>query len=88
MPDAAAAVWRSRDGGMSWECHGDGLPQRNAYLGVLREAMATDRLGEAGVYIGTSTGQLYASRDEGVTWRTLAEHLPPISSVETVLLDA
>jgi photosystem II stability/assembly factor-like uncharacterized protein len=88
MVDAAAAVWRSRDGGGSWERHGQGLPQQHAYLGVLREAMAVDAATPTGVYIGTSTGHLYGSRDEGVTWRLLAEHLPPISSVETVLLDA
>ncbi len=88
MPDAAAAVWRSRDGGSSWERHAAGLPQAGAYLGVLREAMAVDRREPVGVYIGTSTGQLYGSADEGATWRQLADHLPPISSVETVLVDA
>ena len=88
MPDGAAAVWRSRDEGITWERHGQGLPQRNAYLGVLREAMAVDRLEPVGVYIGTSTGQLYGSRDEGGSWSLLADLLPPISSVEAVLVDA
>jgi photosystem II stability/assembly factor-like uncharacterized protein len=88
MPDGSAAVWRSRDAGATWERQADGLPQQHAYLGVLREAMAVDRLDPAGVYVGTSTGQLFGSPDEGRTWRLLADFLPPISSVETVLLDA
>ena len=48
-----------------WERHGEGLPQENAYVGVLREALSVDRGDPAGVYFGTSTGQLYGSRDEG-----------------------
>jgi photosystem II stability/assembly factor-like uncharacterized protein len=88
MPDGRAAVWRSRDGGDTWQRLGDGLPQRDAYLGVLREAMSTDPGEPAGVYVGTSTGQLFGSRDEGDTWRLLADFLPPISSVEAVRLPA
>ncbi len=87
VPDASMAVWRTRDGGATWERHGDGLPQRDAYVGVLRDGMAVDRLDPAGVYVGTSAGQLYASADEGVTWRTLAEHLPPIQSVDVMVLE-
>ena len=88
MPDGAAAVWRSRDGGDTWLRLSKGLPQQHAYLGVLREAMAVDRLDPVGVYVGTSTGQLFSSRDEGDSWTLLADFLPPISSVEAVLLDA
>ncbi len=51
-------------------------------MGVLREAMAVDRLDPVGVYFGTSTGQLYGSADEGRTWLKLADNLPPIWSVE------
>jgi hypothetical protein len=49
--------------------------------------MAVDRLDPVGVYIGTSAGQLFASHDEGETWQTVAEHLPPIWSVDAVSLD-
>ena len=68
MPDGAAAVWRTNDGGETWIRSGEGLPQRDAHIGVLREAMAVDRLDPVGVYFGTSTGQVYGSADEGVTW--------------------
>ncbi|MES2208857.1 MAG: exo-alpha-sialidase [Chloroflexota bacterium] len=87
MPEGSAAVWRTHDGGDSWIRSGDGLPQEDAYLGVLREAMAVDRLNPVGVYFGTATGQLYGSADEGQTWRLLAENLPPIWSVEAAVLD-
>ena len=50
--------------------------------------MATDRLDPAGVYFGTSTGTLYASADEGDSWTCIAQHLPPISSVETLVVEA
>jgi photosystem II stability/assembly factor-like uncharacterized protein len=82
MPDASAAVWRTHDGGDSWSRSGDGLPQEDAYLGVLREAMAVDRLDPVGVYFGTSTGQLYGSVDEGRSWSLIADNLPAIWSVE------
>jgi photosystem II stability/assembly factor-like uncharacterized protein len=87
MPDGRAAVWQSRDGGASWAPRTEGLPQRDAYVGVLREAMATDERDPVGVYFGTSTGQLFGSRDEGRSWHLLADFLPRISSVEAVVLD-
>ena len=66
----------------------DGLPQGNTYFGVLRQAMATDRLEPAGVYFGTSTGALYASADEGDSWTCVAQHLPTVLSVETMVVEA
>ena len=87
VPDGHLAVWRSRDEGGSWERLDDGLPTAGAYVGVLREAMSVDRSDPAGIYFGTSTGQLFASADEGDTWRMIADYLPPIWSVETVTLD-
>ena len=87
VPDAKAAVWRTRDGGATWEDLREGLPQQNAYFGVLRQAMATDRLEPAGIYFGTSTGTLFASADEGDSWIPIAEHLPTISSVETLIVE-
>jgi photosystem II stability/assembly factor-like uncharacterized protein len=85
--DGRFAVWRSRDGGESWQRMTSGLPER-AHLVVLREAMATDTLDEAGIYVGTNTGQLFHSRDSGETWDLLADYLPPIQSVETAVIGA
>ncbi len=87
MPDGAAAVWRTNDGGDSWIRSGEGLPQQDAHIGVLREAMAVDRLDPVGVYFGTSTGQVYGSADEGRTWTKVADNLPPIWSVEAHVVD-
>jgi len=86
-PDAKCAVWRTRDGGKTWSDLRAGLPQDNAYFGVLRQAMATDRMEPAGVYFGTGGGELYASADEGERWSPIARHLPAIHSVETLVVD-
>ncbi len=83
--DGKFAVWRSRDAGDTWEKITKGLPER-AHLVVLRDAMATDHLDEAGIYAGTNTGQLFYSRDAGDTWELMADYLPPIHSVETALM--
>jgi len=85
--DGQFSVWRSRDAGESWERLGKGLPER-AHLVVLREAMATDSFEDAGIYVGSNTGQLFYSRDSGDTWDLLADFLPPIQSVEAAVVDA
>jgi hypothetical protein len=79
------AVWRSRNAGGSWEKLTAGLPER-AHLVCLREAMATDTLEDAGIYIGTSTGQIFFSRDSGDNWEILADYLPPVLSLEASVL--
>jgi photosystem II stability/assembly factor-like uncharacterized protein len=87
MPDGKAAVWRTRDAGSSWQRLDRGLPQRDAYLGVLREGMTADSYGQPGLYFGTSTGQLFASVDEGDSWTEIATYLPGIASVEVAVVD-
>jgi photosystem II stability/assembly factor-like uncharacterized protein len=87
VPEGKAAVWRTRDAGATWQDLRAGLPQRDTFFGVLRQAMATDRLDPAGVYFGSNTGALYASRDEGDSWSCIAQNLPPIHSVETLLVE-
>ncbi len=87
MPDGHAAVWRTRDAGSSWQRLDRGLPERDAHVGVLRAAMTIDRDEEPGLYFGTSTGQLFASTDEGESWGEIASYLPPIWSVESAVVD-
>ncbi|MEK6986694.1 MAG: exo-alpha-sialidase [Candidatus Thermoplasmatota archaeon] len=81
MPKAQGAVWRTTNAGRSWRRFTEGLPGPSAFMGVLREGLATDSADPAGVYFGTNTGQLYASRDEGESWEALSLYLPPILSV-------
>jgi len=83
-PDASAAVWRSRNGGQSWEKLQQGLPAANCFFTVLRQAMAVDRAEQAGVYFGTNSGSVFASHDEGDTWAEIARHLPTVLAVETL----
>ena len=87
MPGGCAAVWRTRDAGATWQRLDRGLPQRDAHLGVLREGLATDALDAPGLYFGTSTGQGFASEDEGESWNEIASYLPAISSVEVAVID-
>jgi photosystem II stability/assembly factor-like uncharacterized protein len=86
MPDGHASVWRTRDAGESWQRLDEGLPHKDAHLGVLREGMAIDALDSPGLYFGTSTGQVFASADEGDSWSEIASYLPAISSVEVAVL--
>lgn len=80
-------VYRTTNGGESWEPRTTGLPQGDQVkLGVLRHGMSTDRLNPCGVYVGTNTGQVFASHDGGDTWELLADFLPPIYSVTAAVL--
>ena len=60
--EGAAKVWRTRDAGESWQPLGNGLPQRDAYFSVLRDAFTSDSLDPAGLYFGTRGGQVFVSR--------------------------
>lgn len=81
-PDGRLRVYRSRTGGMEWEALTQGLPQRDCYVNVLRDAMAVDTLDSCGIYFGTTGGQVYASSDSGDTWTAIAQNLPAVVSVE------
>jgi photosystem II stability/assembly factor-like uncharacterized protein len=81
-PDGRLRVYRSRTGGEEWEPLTEGLPQKDCYVNVLRDAMAVDRLEPCGVYFGTTGGQVYASRDAGDRWAPIVRDLPAVLSVE------
>jgi photosystem II stability/assembly factor-like uncharacterized protein len=81
-PEGRVRVYETRDAGHTWRARGDGLPQQNAYLTVLRQAFDHAGQGEQlELYFGTTTGEVFGSDDAGATWTTLATHLPPIHSV-------
>ena len=79
-------VFRSRTGGNEWEALTKGLPQKDCYVNVLRDAMAVDSLDKCGVYFGTSGGQVYASADAGDSWNPIVRDLPAVLSVEVQTL--
>jgi hypothetical protein len=85
-PEGKLRVARSRTGGHEWELLTEGLPQEDAYVNVLRDAMSVDTLDPCGVYFGTTSGEVYASADGGDSWRPIVEHLPRVLSVEAQAL--
>jgi photosystem II stability/assembly factor-like uncharacterized protein len=85
-PDGSLRVYRSRSGGNEWEPLSKGLPQRDCYVNVLREAMAIDALDPCGVYFGTTGGQVYASPTAGDSWVPIVRDLPAVLSVEVQTL--
>ncbi|HZN19941.1 MAG TPA: exo-alpha-sialidase [Micromonosporaceae bacterium] len=76
--DERCRVFRSQDAGQTWEALSDGLPTEPFYPSVLRDAMCADDADPAGVYFGTRSGEVYASADEGDSWRLVAAHLPDV----------
>ena len=85
-PEGKVRVYRTRDAGASWEAKADGLPQKDEYETVLRDAMAADALDPAGVYFGTRSGKLFGSADEGESWSELFGGLPPIVAVKAAVV--
>src|SRR5438445_98877 len=85
-PSNPRRMYRSRSGGTEWEPLTKGLPQRDCYVNVLRDAMAVDSLEPCGVYFGTTGGQVYASADAGDSWAPIVRDLPAVLSVEVQTL--
>ncbi len=83
MPGGAMAIYRTTNGGKSWSKITKGLPQKDAWFTVLRDGMRADANDPAGIYVGTTTGQLFASRDDGDSWKLIADHLPQVQCIET-----
>ena len=84
--DGKLRVYRSRSGGNEWEELTEGLPQKDCYVNVLRDAMAVDSLDSCGIYFGTTGGQVYCSPDAGDTWKPIVRDLPAVLSVEVQTL--
>ncbi len=85
-PNGKLRVYRSRTGGHAWEALTKGLPPRDCYVNVLRDAMAVDALDACGVYFGTTGGQVYASANAGDSWTPIVRDLPAVVSVEVQVL--
>src|SRR5271163_4056947 len=84
--DGKLRVYRSKSGGNEWEALTKGLPQKDCYVNVLRDAMAVDSLDSCGVYFGTTGGQVYGSADAGDTWAPIVRDFPAVLSVEVQTL--
>ncbi len=80
-PGAKPSVFRSRDGGASWTRLARGFPEQG-WFSVLRQAMKCDNQDPLGLYLGTTSGEVWVSRDEGASWSRVAEHLPRILSLQ------
>jgi photosystem II stability/assembly factor-like uncharacterized protein len=85
-PDGMPAVYTSGNGGRTWQRQAAGLPQQQAWWTVKRQAMTADAQDPVGLYFGTTSGELWASRDEGARWACIAQHLPEIYAVEAATL--
>ena len=79
-------VYRSKTGGNEWEALTKGLPQKDCYVNVFRDAMAIDAMDDCGVYFGTTGGQVYVSADSGDSWDAIVHDLPSVYSVEVQTL--
>ena len=86
VSDAKMRVYRSRNRGNDWEPLTKGLPQENAYIHSMREGMTTDSLDPCGIYVGTTTGQIFHSHDDGDSWEMIFDQLPPINSVDCAIV--
>lgn len=85
--DSRLRVYRTRNGGSSWEPLMRGLPQKRAYETVLRDSLAADSCDPHGLYVGTRSGQLFGSRDEGKNWHKILEGLPSIVCLRTGVVE-
>jgi photosystem II stability/assembly factor-like uncharacterized protein len=86
VPEGKLRVYRSKTGGNEWEALTNGLPQKDCYVNVLREAMDVDAMDDCGVYFGTTSGEVYCSPDGGDNWSAIGEHFPSVLSVEVQTL--
>ncbi|MGQ0579503.1 MAG: glycosyl hydrolase [Betaproteobacteria bacterium] len=85
-PEGRPAVYATRDAGKTWQRLDAGLPGKQAWWTVKRQAMTGDTAEPVGLYFGTTSGELWMSRDEGRRWACIAQHLPEIYAVEAAEL--
>ena len=85
-PEGKPAVYTTRNAGKTWRRLDTGFPAKQAWWTVKRQAMTGDALDPVGLYFGTTSGELWMSRDEGRRWACMARHLPEIYSVEAAEL--
>ena len=85
-PGGKPAVYATRDAGKAWQRLDRGLPPSQAWLTVRRQAMTADSGDPVGIYFGTTSGEVWASGDEGASWTSIARHLPLIHAVEVAEL--
>lgn len=86
VPEAKLRVYRTRNAGASWEPLANGLPQKDAYETILRDALAADSFDSAGIYFGTRSGKLFGSPDDGDSWNVIADGLPSIVCVKAAVV--
>jgi photosystem II stability/assembly factor-like uncharacterized protein len=86
VPDGKLRIYRSKSGGNEWEALTNGLPQKDCYVNILRDAMSVDTLDSCGIYFGTTGGQVYCSPDAGETWAPIVRDLPAVLSVEAQVI--
>jgi photosystem II stability/assembly factor-like uncharacterized protein len=85
-PEAKLRVYRTRNGGESWDALSNGLPQENAFETVLRDGLTADKADPMGLYFGTRSGKLFGSNDTGESWQAIGEALPAIACVKTAMI--
>lgn len=85
-PDGKPAVYGTHNGGKTWQRMDAGMPRTQTWWTVKRQAMAADSAAALGLYFGTTSGELWLSRDEGKRWNCIARNLPEIYAVETATL--
>jgi hypothetical protein len=86
--DGGLAVWRTKDGGRTWHNASKGLPTKGTFMTVLRDGARADTHDKAGIYVGTTNGQLYYSTNDGDKWSLMADHLPSVLSVDAGVIGA
>ena len=86
VPEAKLRVYRTRNAGASWEPLTGGLPQAQAFENVLRDGLTADTHERAGIYFGTRSGKLFASADEGDSWKEIGGTLPPVCCVKAAVI--